>query len=377
MKSKIILLFCCLFLSQSVLAANARDFDKNRDGVIQKDEYLRFIQSENGPRVGKFDSDGDGRFNVNELTEVEVALRAIQTDTDLLMVEFEEDYPEGQAITEFAIINNTDDKDTFKSVFRSKLLVRKSFEDVRIGTEAKKPSLAGPAELQFTMDKKNDNKILLLKGTVMYPFKARKDGSTLVVPSMTLNRVTNEKEKAKEVNSLIFRIGGDWEFDPDWVDLAYFRVNPAWTTDTNFDLDIRGGDLQFEPVWLNIGQHVSRKLGPLSYTWRGIFLGELGKVYDSDDRKDLVEGENFSRLGGKLSLTLWPDSMERLSFNFDYHYLWKVRGDLRDRKLFKGSVDWKLDSAGHFKLQTVYTNGDSTVALEDEETWSIGLGVLY
>ena len=36
---------------------------------------------------------------------------------------------------------------------------------------------------------------------------------------------------------------------------------------------------------------------------------------------------------------------------------------------------YKLDEEGRLTLETKYLRGDSSVALEDEETWTVGLGV--
>ena len=39
------------------------------------------------------------------------------------------------------------------------------------------------------------------------------------------------------------------------------------------------------------------------------------------------------------------------------------------------ALEYKLDEEGRLTLETKYFRGDSSVALEDEETWTVGLGV--
>ncbi len=85
----------------------------------------------------------------------------------------------------------------------------------------------------------------------------------------------------------------------------------------------------------------------------------------------------------KLAMRLWPEEVfssaigKRLIFDAEYLQLWEFAGDLGDRDYFEASLSYLLDPAGHFRLQTKYGNGDATQALENEESWTIGLGVLY
>jgi hypothetical protein len=82
-------------------------------------------------------------------------------------------------------------------------------------------------------------------------------------------------------------------------------------------------------------------------------------------------------------MRLWPDQVfpsglgKRLVLDLEYLQLWEFAGDLGDRDYFETSVSYLLDPAGHFRLQAKYINGDATQALENEESWTIGLGVLY
>ena len=57
--------------------------------------------------------------------------------------------------------------------------------------------------------------------------------------------------------------------------------------------------------------------------------------------------------------------------------MWEFAGKLGDRDFFVLSLSYLRDSSGHCRLQTNYVNGDATQALENEESWTIGLGVLY
>jgi hypothetical protein len=89
------------------------------------------------------------------------------------------------------------------------------------------------------------------------------------------------------------------------------------------------------------------------------------------------------RAGGKLAKRLWPDTLfpsgigQRLIFDAQYLQMWAMSGDLSDRGHPQLSLSYRLDCAGHFRLQTGYVKGDVHQALENGESWSVGIGVLY
>lgn len=370
-----------LLLTDSAFALKASDYDANDDDVISPAEQAAFAIDSHSVPLSSLDSNGNGEIDGSEFGDVAQALERAKAAAENDISVFAIDYPNGQAIAAFALDNNTEDKQDFQrtvALDRLPIKVRASHESITHGDPATVASKASPAEISFTRDSKADNEVLVLKGAVMWPIQPAKMPSLLVVPSISVNKVSNDNSDA-DVDSLVFRVGFDWEGSGPGNSLLYWRLLPTWTSDTDLELDVRGLEAQVEPVgWLpgmgNTRWVFKQRLG---LRWRAILHGEYGRVEDNAGNSDLVVGETFARLGPKIETSFWFASLERLALGIDYEYLPEIGGDLRDRKLFRSTLSYNIDQNGHFRLQSKYTNGDTSAALEDEESWTIGLGVKF
>ena len=227
-----------------------------------------------------------------------------------------------------------------------------------------------------------------VKGAIVRPVNlvdpdTDKDAVRYLLPSLSVNLMSDDSGRNKNVDTMTFRLAYETGFSTESLDWVRLGISPIWTTDTDLDLGILGADLQFEPTVLGRGMNVSRRFGPLRMRWRGYLQSEYGEVQFTNDRPQLEEGDYSGRVGGKLAMRIWPDQVfssgigERLIFDAEYLQLWEFAGNLGNREYFEASLSYLLDPAGHFRLQTKYANGDATQALENEESWTIGLGVLY
>jgi hypothetical protein len=365
-----------LLLPAQSKALNAKDFDDVEDGIISVEEMMRFARAKQSPPLSTFDRDGNGSLSDDEIANANEALgnldQAIKSDVDI----FIDDYPDGQPIAEFAKEYKTDDWEDLQPKrpwANFPLKIRESHEDVSHSDHVTPASKVNPAQISFTRDLQADNEILAIGGTLMWPLQLSSDKRLLGVPSVTINKVTNENDPAKETDSLTWRFGFDHEREGR-AGLYYLRVNPTWTTDTDFDLDIRGLEAQFETssVFPGSGRMVYTKNEVIGLRWRAMLHAEYGKVEDAAGNASLIEGESFTRIGIKTKGLLVLGGTDRVTLGLSWEYLARVSGDLRDRKLFASTLGYSIDEDGHFLLQTTYTNGDPSAALEDQELWTVG-----
>ncbi len=374
--TSVVLLLSCNLL----FAVNAVDYDANSNEVIDVNEYQKYVKVVNSKPLVEFDKDEDGNLNAAELVAVESALSALAVEVEKWVQEFQIDYPDGQNIGDFASINKTDDMAIFasnKGIGKTKVLIRSSNEQITLTKNAKGINKASPAQISFSKDIKGNNEVMNLKGVVLRPIRFSEKTQVVLVPSLEFNQARNSNEEKTDIDSLLFRLGIDYELEDVITDRSYFRAGLQYSTDSDFDLDVRGIDLQYEPIALGWGQGAMKRVGKWSLKWGSIFLGEYGQVYDNANNESLIEDGSYARVGLKTHTVLWPNSIDRLSISLGYTYLKEVAGDLRDRKLFNASIGYDLDANGHYTLVTTYNNGDTSVALEDEESWTIGLGVKF
>ncbi len=389
--SRGLVLLLALFPATAALALEKQSYDQNGNQVIETVEYAKYVLDLHSPPLSRFDANLDGRISGEELEAASVALGELEGRVSGCVEDFMVDYPEGQDLDAFlaqksiCVLHASDEQLGIE--IPERIMVRSSTEDLVIfkpkGQETRKGAL-----FSFARDVGSSENVASIQGSIFRPINlargaAQEDRIHYLVPSVSLNLISNDSDENEDIDTVSFKAAYETGFSTDRIDWTRFSISPVWTTDSRFNLDIRSADLQLEPTLLGTGMNAARTVGPIRFRWRGFLQAEYGRVWDNDDRPDLVEDASFGRLGGKVAFRLWPTGLlpggagERLTLDADYLYLWRITGDLRDRKLFRASLAYTLDPAEHFKLETTYTKGDTTPALEDEQSWRIGIGVVY
>jgi hypothetical protein len=371
-------------------ALDKASYDRDGSDAIELLEYARYVLDLHSPPLSSFDANLNGRIDGAELNTASDALMSLEADVSPCVDDFSVDYPSGQALDEFVLQPQTcqlRDENFFEGDFPERMMVRASTEDL-ILFRPKSADVRRGAMFSFAHDLNKSINVASIKGALIRPINLvdEDDESATIrylLPSVSVNLMSDESGKNQNVDTLSFRMAYETGFSTPHLDWARFGVSPVWTTDTGFDLDIRGADVQFEPTILGSGMNVSHRFGPVRTRWRGFLQAEYGKIYNPGEQANLAKGDYSSRAGGKLAMRLWPDNVfpggigKRLILDMEYLYLWELTGDLAERDYFELSISYLLDKAGHFRLQTRYTKGDATQALEGEESWTLGLGVLY
>lgn len=372
-----------LALGMDAYAINAKDYDLDGNGWISQDENEAYARAMTSPLLEAFDANSDGELLPAEVAAAEQALASTRSELDDLLYTFKTEYPRGQALADYARDRQSQD---WKALQRDKpglrfpILLREKHEDISHTRTRKPPAKAKPAQIAFSRDIEADNEVLTFNGALMWPLRLRPDIGLLGVPSVTINKVTNDRLPEKGTDSMVFRFGLDLERQGAKPEsLNYWRLNPTWTTDTDTDLSVRGLEAQWEPTGYLPGQSNAYFVngGPIGIRWRSILHVEYGNVADNAGNESLIEGEDFLRAGLKLESLFVPRSTDRISLGLSWHYLANVSGDFRDRKLFAAALSASLDAEKHFSLQAKYTNGDTSAALENQQLWTIGLGIIF
>lgn len=337
-------------------------FDADEDGTLSDREFGEYYRRADAPSILSFDLDADGLLSPDEL--------------DALSTEMEELFLKAQ--NDAAAYARTGSQRSLIETLG--VLIRESHNSVTFNAQERPLAQGQGANFSMTQDIAADSRVISMKGAVLRPIRLGEDSGHWLLPGAEFNRLTNETEPEGEVDSLIFRIGSEFSFNTQKYGGGgvRLRVNPLLTTNFGFDVDVRALEVQIEPSWGAGGLGAKKTLGPLSLRTRLLFQSEYGEVIDAGKRIDLNEGDAFARAGAKLGMMIWPSEfqfLEGLAGSLSYEWHEDLGGDLRARKLFVAGLYYQLDSSGRITLESKYVRGDTSVALEDEETWMIGLGV--
>jgi hypothetical protein len=290
------------------------------------------------------------------------------------------------------------------------ILIRRSYSDVAAGED---PSIADPktlreaegAQFSYSYDYQTNSSQWSAVGALIAPIKVYKSNQAAsqsalsleqlnFVPSVSLNRVTNDKDESKEVDEVTFRAGlfSRWLGIAGPLRLVKLSGYASYATDSSFDNGIVAGEFDLEPItnapgnrtFHPIGENGSGKTGRsgslIEFHWRAHLHTELGdSVGDGRVGSSADRGE-FFRIGPVVALQLDPFFLQRLRASIDYGYLVGVSGspsashDLRAKLSL--ILDPNLDTQ-HWSLGASYQDGETPLVQERIHTFLLSLDVKY
>ncbi len=361
MKHQIYSIFAALASLPALVFANLAHYDTDSDGHLSAREFAVYYHEKEAPSILKFDVDADGALSDEELAALAAEMATLNA-----------------AATERASLF-ADENSSMSVMERLGLLIRESHAEANPGADHSDLAEIRGANFSMTQDMASDSRVISMKGSVLRPLNLGRTSRHWLLPGVEFNRLTNETEPEREIDSLTFRIGSEFTVNSNRLGGgARLRVNPLVTTNFGFDVDVRALEVQIEPNWRLGSLGSARRWGPVSIHTRLLFQGEYGEVVDAGERSDLQEGDAFARAGARFGATLWPvgiEPLDGLAGSLNYEWYQDLSGDLRARRLFTAGLYYQLDALGQVTLESKYIKGDTSVALEDEETWTIGLGV--
>lgn len=272
------------------------------------------------------------------------------------------------------------------------LLIRRKSEDITITKDSQAFNKTQGALFAYTRDIQNDNDIWQARGALLYPLRHNIKGaypkpdkkvfsSISLVPGITFDRLSNDKDESKDLNSLSFQLGIEAEWAGGFFDTQYLRVSPVYNTDFDFESEQILAKVQWEPVKLNWGIGTSKKIPmlPIEFRLRPIAHLEYGYVSDKGNNKSLDESDDYIRLGPKLKMDIWStlEALERLTIHLDWQYLGGLSGKPDDSELFESGLTARLDPAGRFQLELTYRNGDVPIIQKSTESIDLGLNIKF
>ena len=369
-------------------------FDLDGDGFINKEEYLAFIKHRDNEIYRLLDEDRDGKLFDKEpenqedkepenelIKKIKAEVERIEADAE----KFETDF------NDFADTNEPKDKLSIKEAIEIAIeptpkaplpnllgfQIREEYEDIRAFDKPNENfDRFNGASISFTSDFENDNDIFLAKGAIFRPIKISSNKApssdnfvltgAVINPGVSFDRVDNSNSDDEDVDVLEFRLGSELEFSGGGLfDIQYLRVGLIYQTDFDFNRGIFGGELQWEPLKLGTGIGAAYKLGPISFRWRPIL--------------HLEGGEDYFRIGPKISLEVWPEEgpLERFTLSADYEFYQTIINDSETRDLFDIGLTFRLDEGGNTTIDMGYRTGEVSLDAKDVDEFSLGFGVKF
>ncbi len=217
------------------------------------------------------------------------------------------------------------------------------------------------------------------------------------LPSVSINRITNSRDKSKEVDELTFRAG----FSADWVGSAWIlnmlklTGYATYVTNTNGDNGIIAGEFDLEPITDLYGNAAryqikaiddskkdkSRSNTLIGFHWRAYlhteFGGNTGSAFNKPSQTNTGE---FFRVGPVVKLQLDPLFLQRMNASVKYSYLAGISGQPTASHYFSANIGYILDSnpdTQHWTLNASYDDGDTPLVKERVRLFVLSLGVKY
>jgi hypothetical protein len=210
------------------------------------------------------------------------------------------------------------------------------------------------------------------------------------VPSISLNRVTNDVDDSKDVDELTFRAGifAQWLGAVGPIRLLNFIGNATYVRDSGFHRGgVIAGEIDLEPLtnlpgnrtfYRLLGQpnDTNRENAVLEFNWRGRLHSEFGRHTASSGMED----NGFFRVGPVLALKLDPFFLQRLTASMDYGYLVGVSGSPANSHHLFAKVGLILDptpETDHLTVNATYEDGDTPLVQNRVRTFLISVGIKY
>lgn len=400
-----------LSLANYAFAKSTSDFDANKNGVLERQEFIAFYLSElsvGGPKLHESDRNGDGIVSEEEFQAwlqsygeslrqpVEDAVEDATGDFEAVAdgrpsLSFREaefaargrPQPQANPASSAGFRLRRDLSDVAVDVTSPERVVDESDEGALIsfnrdldagGTVVQAVgSLYSVIPLQF--DKPDER-----------PAPGMRLRSVALIPSLSFDITESSEDDADDGSSLTFRLAGQGEvrqtpLEDQFLAALYPRLGIAYATDLELDSDVLAAEVDIDPV-LNIsGNHINTPLIPglLQARWTALLHSESGYTINAGDDTSLEEDEWFLRIGPKLRVDLVPDitAIENWRLSFAYDYLWGTGGTSSETSLLETSLSYTPSSNSPVELTLSYRKGDTLLLDYEVDQLTLGIGVKF
>jgi hypothetical protein len=216
-----------------------------------------------------------------------------------------------------------------------------------------------------------------------------------LVPSVSLNRITNDKDTSKEADELTFRVGvfSQWLGIRGPLRLLNLSGYATYATNSEFhDGGIIAGEIDLEPLTNFPGNRTFTRLAEngsgkesragslIEYHWKAYLHTEFGGHEGSSTGSSQSGNNDFFRVGPVLSLQLDPFFLQRMNASVAFSYLAGVAGSPTDSHHLVAKLGFILDrtpDTDHWTLNATYEDGDTPLVQNRVRTFLLSLGVKY
>ena len=293
---------------------------------------------------------------------------------------------------------------------RFPILLRRSYSDVTAGEDPSAPSPkslreAEPAQVSYSHDYLAGSDQWSIVAALIVPMELINRNDLPVpqdrlelrifdfVPSVSLNRVANTKDKTMNVDELTFRAGvfGKWLGAVGPLRLLKLSAYATYATNSELRNDgIVAGEADLEPITSIPGNRTFYRLGTngtgksgragslIEYHWRAYLHTEFGGR--TGDATASLHSDDFFRVGPVASLQLDPFFLQRMNASINYTYLAGISGDPAASHHFFAKLGVILDptpDTDHWTLNATYEDGDTPLVNNRVRTFLLSLGVKY
>lgn len=161
----------------------------------------------------------------------------------------------------------------------------------------------------------------------------------------------------------------------------YLQAYPLYTHDTQAGTELFSGNVNLFPDFPFPGVGLVKFLpnAGVSYVLNPQIKYIYSTVLNDNGDPAFREKNETSRLGGRIELTVFPESELLAGFSLfaAYEYLEVFEGPLSEVDRFELALNYAFPKQEYWALQLKYTDGYDTATLKEENQLTLGAGLKY
>lgn len=185
--------------------------------------------------------------------------------------------------------------------------------------------------------------------------------------------------------NLGFDLSGDIQTAPPNSRGSYWALNFAHETDDDFRSSANSAEFRLEPDLAAPGQYVFQTLGqpagwPAEFRWSVEGVADWRSIDDPGEKKKLVDGAEYARLGYDLGLDFRfgpPMAEWRLQWSNSYQLRDGQTEDGGDAQMFSSTLSLLASKTSAYALSLSYERGENLQSFETSEIWKLTLGLRH
>ncbi|GAB3344929.1 hypothetical protein [Lysobacter tyrosinilyticus] len=124
----------------------------------------------------------------------------------------------------------------------------------------------------------------------------------------------------------------------------------------------------------------TKDIGPFAVRMNLQLRAQAGRVIDAGTSEDLLDVDDYVRLGPAFKLELWPRTerwlLSRITADAAYRHFFRLSGP-HDVEWWSAGINYSIEPTDHVTVRYSYEQGEDEETLEKSKLWKLTFGVRF